>query len=167
MLTPFYSFVISDRCMIYNPKRCRDVCVQSGYDDGELHIDGEVCPFQYFCNCLCTEFNNQNCIDECAAEGRIPVPGNTCICFTSRSFCRNSSDKKILYRMSNAVVQFLNYSCFSDFVYKIRLTRLGFSSQNQKILYLNSFQSGVITTTPRSQLSMGDTEKLSVTFNHA
>ena len=37
-------------------------------------------------------------------------------------------------------------------------------------MYLNSqptdSQSGVITTTPQSQLCVGDTEKLSVTFSH-
>ena len=47
-------------------------------------------------------------------------------------------------------------SCFSYFVFKIRLIRLGFSFKNKKILYLNSqptdSQSGVITTTPQSQL---------------
>ena len=100
MLTPFQSFVISDRCMIYNPTRCSHVCAQSGYDDEELHIDGEVCPFQYFCNCLCAEFKNQNCIDECAAEGRIPVPGY--IRFTS--FYRHSSNKNLVLEIQE--VQF-------------------------------------------------------------
>ena len=50
--------------------------------------------------------------------------------------------------------------CFSDFVFKITLIRL--------ILHLNpqptDSQSGVITTTPRSQLWVGDREKLSVAF---
>ena len=49
--------------------------------------------------------------------------------------------------------------------------RLGLSFQKQKFLYLNSqpidSQSGVITITPKSQLWMGDIEKLSVTFSHA
>ena len=47
-------------------------------------------------------------------------------------------------------------SCFSDFVFKIRLIRLGFSFSKQKFLYLNSqptdSQSGVIPTTPQSQI---------------
>ena len=63
------------------------------------------------------------------------------------------------------------HSCFSHFVFKIRLIRLGLSFQKQKILYLHSqptdSESGVITITPQSQLSVGDTEKLSVTFSHA
>ena len=62
-------------------------------------------------------------------------------------------------------------SCFTDFVFKIRLIRLGFSFQKQRILYLNpkptDSQSGVLTTTSQSQLWVGDTEKLSVTFSHA
>ena len=62
-------------------------------------------------------------------------------------------------------------SCFSDFVFKTRLVRLGFYFQIQKILYLNSqpadSQSGVIAITPKSQLWVWDTEKLLVTFSHA
>ena len=46
-----------------------------------------------------------------------------------------------------------------------------FFQKSQKFLYLNSLptdsQSGVLTTTPQSQLWVGDTEKLSVTFSHA
>ena len=61
--------------------------------------------------------------------------------------------------------------CFSNFVFKIRLIRLGFSFQKQKNLYLNpqptDSQSGVLTTTPQSQLWVGNTEKLSVNFSHA
>ena len=64
------------------------------------------------------------------------------------------------------------HSCFSDFIFKIRLIRLGFSFQKAKqVLYLNSQPtdslSGVLTTTPQSQLWEGDTEKLSVAFSHA
>ena len=63
-------------------------------------------------------------------------------------------------------------SCFSDFGFKIRLIRRDvFSKKSQKFLYLNSLptdsQSGVLTTTPQSQLWVGDTEKLSVAFSHA
>ena len=62
-------------------------------------------------------------------------------------------------------------SCFADFVFKIRLIRLGFSFQKQKFLYLNSqptdSKSRVLTTTTQSQLGVGDTEKLSVTFSYA
>ena len=65
----------------------------------------------------------------------------------------------------------LGYHKINDFVFKIRLIRLGFSYWKQKFLYLNSqptdSQSGVITTTPQSQLWVGDTEKLPVTFSHA
>ena len=57
---------------------------------------------------------------------------------------------------------------YADFVFKIRLD---FSFQKLKILYLNpqptDSQSGVITITPQSQLWVGDTEKLSLTFSHA
>ena len=46
--------------------------------------------------------------------------------------------------------------CFSDFVFKIRLIRLGFSFQKQKFLYLTlqstDSQSGVLTITPKGQL---------------
>ena len=59
---------------------------------------------------------------------------------------------------------------FSSFEFKIRLIRLGLSFQKQKFLYLNSqpsdSQSGVLTITPESQLWVGDTEKLPVTFSH-
>ena len=68
----------------------------------------------------------------------------------------------------------VHHSCFSDFVFKIRLIRLGFSfKKNFKIpvLYLNSkptdSQLGVITTAPQIQLWEGDTENLSVTFSYA
>ena len=65
-----------------------------------------------------------------------------------------------------------HHSCFSYFVFKISLIRLEFSfKKKQKLLYLNSlptdYQSGVLTTTPQSQLWVGDTEKLSVVFSHA
>ena len=60
---------------------------------------------------------------------------------------------------------------FSDFVFKIRLIRQVFVSKKQKLLYLNpqpiDSQSGVLTITPQRQLSVGDTEKLSVTFSYA
>ena len=54
---------------------------------------------------------------------------------------------------TGSIFSFLQYSFFSDFVFKIRLIRLGFSFQKQKkILNLNSqptdSQSGVITTEP-------------------
>ena len=86
--------------MAYNQTRCRDVCVQSGYDNGELYVDGEVCPFQYFCNCLCAEFNNQTCFDECGTEGRIPIPGITSG-LSLRSFFGHNSDKKIIHLLQN------------------------------------------------------------------
>ena len=73
---------------------------------------------------------------------------------------------ELFYRM-----HFKIHSCFSDFVFKIRLIRLGFSFQKQKFLYLNSqptdSQSGILTTTPQRQLWVGDTEKPSVTFSYA
>ena len=59
---------------------------------------------------------------------------------------------------------------FSDFVFKIRLIRLDFSFQKQKCLHLNpqptNLQPGVLTTTPQSQLWVGDTEMLSVACSH-
>ena len=62
------------------------------------------------------------------------------------------------------------YLEFSYFEFKIRLIKLGISFQKQKFLYMNSqptdFQSGVITITLKSQLLVGDTEKLSVAFSH-
>ena len=67
--------------MAYNKLRCRDVSVQYVYDNGELYVDTEVCPFQYFCNCLCAEFNNQTCFEQCGAEGRIPIPGITSVLY--------------------------------------------------------------------------------------
>ena len=60
---------------------------------------------------------------------------------------------------------------FSYFKFKIRLIRLGFPFQKQKFLYSNSqptdSQSRVLTITPKSQLWVGDNEKLSVTISHA
>ena len=59
---------------------------------------------------------------------------------------------------------------FSYFEFKMRLIRLGLFSEKQKFLYSNSqptdHQPGIITITPKSQLSVGDTEKLSVTFSY-
>ena len=56
------------------------------------------------------------------------------------------------------------HTCFSDFVFKIWLIRLGFYFPKQKILYLNSqptdSQSGVLTTTAQSQLWVGDRKVL-------
>ena len=62
----------------------------------------------------------------------------------------------------------LHDSCFSDLVFKIRLIKLDFSFQKQKnpTFEPTDSQSGVLTTTPQSQLWVGDTEKLSVTFSH-
>ena len=60
---------------------------------------------------------------------------------------------------------------FPYFEIKIRLIRLDLYFQKQKFLYLNSqptdSQPGVISITPKSQLWVGDMEKLSVTFSHA
>ena len=64
-------------------------------------------------------------------------------------------------------------SSTSDFVFKIRLIRLGFCFNKLKIpvLYLNSqptdSQSRILTTTSTEPTVWGDTEKLSVTFSHA
>ena len=79
------------------------------------------------------------------------------------------------YRISSVQIAmrmcWAKHSCFSDFVFNIRLIRLGFLSKNKKILYFNpqptDSQPGVLTTTPQSQLWVGDTAKLSVTFSHA
>ena len=66
-----------------------------------------------------------------------------------------------------------HYLSFSYFEFKIRLirSRLGLSFQKQNFWYSNwqptDSQSEVITITPKSQLWVGDTEKLSVTFSHA
>ena len=53
---------------------------------------------------------------------------------------------------------------FSYFEFEIRLIRLGLSFLKQKFQYLNSQPtdslSGVSTITPKSQLGVGDTEKL-------
>ena len=57
-------------------------------------------------------------------------------------------------------------SCFSDFVFKIRLIRLGFSFPKIDAQYLNSLptdsKQGVITNTPKSYLWVRDTKKLLV-----
>ena len=67
------------------------------------------------------------------------------------------------------ICRFSGIWVFSDFEFKIRLIRLVLSFQKQKILDLNSqpidYQPGVMTITPKSQLWVGDTEKLSVTFS--
>ena len=59
---------------------------------------------------------------------------------------------------------------FSYFEFKIRLIRLDLSFQKEKFHYLNSqptdSQSEGITITPKSQLWLGDTEKLSIAFSH-
>ena len=57
---------------------------------------------------------------------------------------------------------------FCSFKFKDRLIRLGLSFQKQKLLYLNSTgsQSGGIAITPKNQLWVEDTEKLSLTFSH-
>ena len=58
--------------------------------------------------------------------------------------------------------------CFSDFVFKIRLIRLDKNKKNPVFeLKPRDSQSGVLTTTPQSQLWVGDAEKLSVTFSNA
>ena len=97
--------------MAYNQTRCRDVCVQSGYDNGELYVDGEVCPFQYFCNCLCAEFNNQTCFDECGTEGRIPMPGITSVLhwFLYAHFAAT-----ILIKNGSFITEQLQFLCFFD-----------------------------------------------------
>ena len=74
-------------------------------------------------------------------------------CYTPTLFSRNQIDKIV------------KHSCFSDFVFKIRLIKLGFSfKKNKEFLYLNSqptdSQSGAITIIPKSQLWVGDTENL-------
>ena len=61
-------------------------------------------------------------------------------------------------------LKFTVHSRFSNFVFKIRLIRLGFPFQktNNPVLehQPTDSQSGVLTTTPQSQLWVGDTEKL-------
>ena len=64
-----------------------------------------------------------------------------------------------------------NQSRFSYFKFKVRLIRPGLFFPKQKFLYLNSqptdSQSGFIAITPKSQLWVEDTKKLSVTHSHA
>ena len=66
-----------------------------------------------------------------------------------------------------AIWHLLYWSCFSDFVFKIRLIKQGFSLKKTRKNPVFDSESGVLTTTPRSQLWMVDTEKLSVAFSHA
>ena len=77
--------------------------------------------------------------------------------------------KRFYLLSSKALCSVLKWN--GDETYKIRPIRLDISLQKHKILYLNSqltdSQSGVITVTPKSQLGVGDTEKLLVTFSHA
>ena len=78
----------------------------------------------------------------------------------------------IVIQMMQALRTHTHNRAFSEFLFKIRLIRLGFSfHKNQKLLYFNSqptdFQSKVLSTTPQRQLPLEDTEKLSVTFSHA
>ena len=57
--------------MEFDEKRCQTVC-RIGYV-GQLVLDYEVCPFQYFCRCSCPRFQENSCEGECIRRGQYPV----------------------------------------------------------------------------------------------
>ena len=100
--------------------------------------------------------------DICHPPAKSPTKSHSCvICMLSTRRLHEISTPKIFPLRAdssakntnkNGVVFLHSYSCFSDFVFKIRLIKLGFSIKKLKfpVLYLNSywFQSRVIIITP-------------------
>ena len=80
--------------------------------------------------------------------------------YTDCEYLKTRNNRKLhflhLFRYSESKHYFLTALVFSDFVFKIRLIRLGFPFQKQKCVYLNpqptDSQSGVLTITPQNQL---------------
>ena len=56
-------------CMSYGNNTCQAQCKHAERERGKLVIDGDVCPFQYFCKCSCPF-----CSEECVSQGMIHVP---------------------------------------------------------------------------------------------
>ena len=60
---------------------------------GELLVDFKVCPFQYYCHCVCPEFNTARCNTQCENVGEIPVYG--AVNHFGCEICRCQCDKNI------------------------------------------------------------------------
>ena len=93
-----------------------------------------------------------------------------CLIFNLKQKCTKRSNFKVLisegYEQPGSLFQYLSFSYFE---FKIRLIRLDLSFR-KKFLYLksqlNDSQSGVLTITPKSQLCVGDAEKLPIAFSY-
>lgn len=57
--------------MYQDNKTCGSKCEKAGKRDGSLVIDGEVCPFQYFCKCICA-----SCEQKCKTQGKTHIKRN-------------------------------------------------------------------------------------------
>ena len=66
---------------------CAFQCHNLGKQGGKLVIDGDVCPFQYFCQCAC-----DSCEKKCVSEGKIHVKEK--IDKYGCSFCNCQCSKK-------------------------------------------------------------------------
>lgn len=55
--------------MYDNATRCKQQCVENNYASGNLMIHKYYCPFQYFCECTCSD----NCARQCALQGKTNV----------------------------------------------------------------------------------------------
>lgn len=52
--------------MYSEKERCGALCIATGYKGGKLVTDGDVCPFHYFCQCVC-----YSCEKKCASKGKV------------------------------------------------------------------------------------------------
>lgn len=86
---------------------CDDQCRDAGRREGKLVIDGDVCPFKYFCKCTC-----HNCAEECARKGK--VHAHRSVDIFGCSICSCQCEKTNCYRVCNGVnfqVQNSTFGC--------------------------------------------------------
>lgn len=95
---------------MYLDNTCKTQCKVAGRTGGKLVTDGDVCPFQYFCECICP-----HCVEKCAAEGKVHVNKsvdifgcNICNCQCEKINCVMESISKSI--TAHLAVQYVNVS---------------------------------------------------------
>ena len=69
--TFYFNLYAEKWCMHSSNISCDAQCISVGNKGGKLVIDGDVCPFKYFCQCECSQ-----CVEKCASLGKLHVHKN-------------------------------------------------------------------------------------------
>lgn len=71
---------------------CEEHCKESGKMGESLVLDGEICPFQYLCQCTCP-----SCVEKCERQGRVLVHNQTNMfgCSVCNCQCDNPNHWKL------------------------------------------------------------------------